>query len=181
MNNDAKINEAVTKLGIILLNNGFQFTRDGFKAVKYPLTKEALKIIITEKTGLSPDNMSLYDAKYYVTDWETWKYVIDKVMIDAMVYQIDFSDCDNFAFLFTAISSMIFGLSSAPVVTGQIYNATTNEPITRHAFNFIVAKDGNNFNVYCYEPQSDRETIIRKGLPTIIRNWKYTFDWLTLF
>lgn len=179
----------------ISLNFHHQLLKFGAKGLKQAANiryktaylRHTIQEILANKTDMNKFLVSLYDEKYYLTDWDKIRELIENDFIDYMIYEYDYRDCDNFAFLFAARAGMYYDLNSIGVATGALYDADTNEFITRHAFNLIFTKDLDGLNVYCFEPQTDQHTKIIKGQPIIlggyfgIPRWEYRPDWLTMF
>lgn len=162
------------KLGSSLFNASLKTLQGLFIANRTELSQPQMRAILQTKAGLA--GVSLYDKKYYIVDWEVWEKIIDKFFIDQMIYKYDYLDCDNFAFLFTSIASLM-GLNSSGVVTGDVLDLRNNRTF-RHAFNFIVYKNGSDIQVRCYEPQTDDDAIVNADFVVLNRMvWKYKFNW----
>ena len=106
-----------------LFNYSLKGLQGMFLKDKTEISKSLMKQIVKDETGLT--GFSLYDKKYYVTDWKTWEKIIDKFFIDTMIYKSDYLDCDNFAFLFTSMASLM-GLNSSGVITGNVVDKDNN-------------------------------------------------------
>jgi len=90
--------------------------------------------------------------------------------------------CDNFASLYSARASMIYGLNSCALAYGNIYDARTKKFLFRHAFNIIISHGNGALKLYLYEPQTDEAVSWIKGQDNALQRlgWVYRPDWLLI-
>lgn len=173
-----KISLIGIKFGTTLLNMGINIAQSGFSLKVKPVRVNFATIkSYLLREGLSPTTTQ-YDSLYYLTSWDIWKLMIDHTLLDALIYLSDKFDCDNFAWLFSALSSALLGVNSCGAAFGKLYNNETGAYIGAHYFNVIVTSNG---DLYCYEPMNDKSVLIKKGEPIIMGNWKYKIIKITFF
>jgi len=176
-----KINKIAREFGMYLINTGSEMVRSAFSLKPEIFTKTQIRTFLSEITGLPKSTISLSDNYYHLTDWETWGLIIDLDIIDTLIYLRDVFDCDNFAFLFSARAADLYRLNSAGVAYGTLYDAKTGKRIGRHAFNMIITQKDRVLNLWCYEPMTDGQCLVKKGESIIIGPWRYRPDWLFFF
>ena len=92
-------------------------------------------------------NVWLLDGEYYLLDLPSWRKILAHSSIDKLRYVNDIFDCDDFAWLFSALMNSLHGLNSVGFATGWLNN---NE---YHAFNIIMLEN-NGIEFWLYEPQN---------------------------
>jgi hypothetical protein len=92
----------------------------------------------------------LWDSKIKYVNIDTWKKIIRNDFTNRIKYFADYFDCDNYAVLFSSMINIFYGLNSAGVALGKVFDKNGNL-MGYHAYNILYADD----NVYCYEPQDD--------------------------
>ena len=117
---------------------------------------------------------SVYDRWFFATTWDEWLDVIANDIVHEIKYIKEKKDCDNFAFLFASLASMMYGLTTAPPTFGD-----TN--LGRHYFNIIIAKENDNLSAFLYEPITGNWCRIEKGKELVIGQMIYTPRHLHLF
>ncbi|MCD6148176.1 lectin MOA-related protein [bacterium] len=100
-------------------------------------------------------NVIPLDGRYKLVSLDTWKKIIQSDTLNlTKKWHRDVFDCDDFAIVFKAHVSEFYEINSVGVALGRIYDAKTSKYIGYHAYNLIVAKNG-NIELYVYEPQTD--------------------------
>ena len=121
----------------------------------------------------------LLDLWYKVVDLNTWKEIIQSDTLNSIKkWKRDVFDCDNFAIVFMAHVEELYEINSVGLAIGKIYDANSNKLVGYHAFNVIVVKEGNDLEVYLYEPQTDG--LAKASKRTKLGNWLYEVDWVIM-
>lgn len=175
-----KVNTAGFKFGMSLLDKGRWFIRNTFKINPSIYDRGVVANFLIDQLGLATNQMSIFDEKYYLTQWNKIGEIIDYDLINQMVYHYDFADCDNFGFMFASRASFLYNLNSFGVAVGDVFNLS-GQKIGRHCFNLILTKEANGLKLYCYEPMTDGATTITKGNKIIIGSWEYRIDWCIFY
>lgn len=115
--------------------------------------------------GLDLTNTS-YDRHYFITSWDNWMEIIANDITHKIKYIKERKDCDNFAFLFASLASMLYGLTSSPPTFGD-----TN--YGRHYFNIIITKEDDKLSAFLYEPIRGTWTRIEKDKELVIGQMVY--------
>ncbi len=179
-----KINQIAHAFGQKLIQQGSNIIRTVFKLNPAVYNRQTIMSFLSQQTGLSPSTISLADEKYHCVSWAKWEAIKEYDLTDRLLYYADVFDCDNFAFLFSSLSTMNYHLNSAGVAFGNVYGVKTGALITRHAFNLIITQDeGGIMNLYLFEPQTDDSCLFKKGRDNIIERlgWRYVPDWLIFY
>ena len=87
-------------------------------------------------------NVELSDIKYHLTDWETWKVIIEDDQTNLYKYITDKTDCDNFADYFNSSVAMIYGLNTSGRFSNELVKPVTGEHIGWHRASCIVCTEG---------------------------------------
>ncbi len=156
-----------TQLGI----RSVKFLKTAFNVKSTPITRQQLQDIVKARTGITAYCL---DRKYYVTDWEVWKGLIEHDWTDKKQYLHDKYDCDNFSNSFCARMSEIYDLNSAGKLRCDVYRADNGEKIAGHLAVLIVTTDG---KVFLYESQ--RDTYLEIKTPDqklILGSWEYRLN-----
>lgn len=170
-----KVSETGIKLGVILITNGEQFLRNYFKvSPKMSQTKNEFSEWISENIFKGE---SLWDEKFYFESIDFWNSLMQIWWGQKKQYIVDTFDCDNFARHFQSSMSLYFGLNSAGVASGSVYNSITGKFISRHAFNVIVVEENGSLKPYLFEPM-DNAITPWTGQKTHLGNWLYEIDWI---
>lgn len=137
--------------------------------VKYHsvMTDEEMSKRVEEKAGKEP---YLPDAKYRLTDWETWEKIVKYDGTDLMKYISEFYDCDNFADSFCARVAEVYGLNSAGKTTVELVDPEDDSHIGYHRAVIIVTSEN---TAYLLEPEDDGTVKIKAGVHPTLGNWKY--------
>ena len=181
---EKQVNILYHKLGHQLLDKGIWFSRNAYKLNPIVFTRFQILTFLNQQTGIPINNLSLADNRFYVESWGKWGQIIDFDLLDQQKYLDDTRDCDNYALMFTARASLIYGLNSAPTAFGNVLDAKTGNFITRHGFNLIIAHDNGLLKLYLYEPQTDDSVLWSKDTTynTLQNlNWIYRPDWILMF
>jgi hypothetical protein len=115
---------------------------------------------------------NFYDEKYAVTDWETWKKIIEFDWTNRKKYVADSYDCDNFSGSFCSRAAELFNLNSAGRFTCTV--KTSKGQTLPHRAVVIVARDEGKLKVFVFESQNDGWVEVKAGQPIKIGDWKYT-------
>jgi len=165
------MNEQKTKLklykalGSELGLHAQKFLRKAFNVKYTVIDSGTMTGIIKLATGLDP---LLYDHKFYLTDWETWKQILEYDWTPKSKYIADRYDCDNFAGSFNSRMAEIYGLNSAGRFTNMMnYQDGRKVP---HRATVIVTSDN---KLYALEPQEHNWCLVEKGKPIIISDRAY--------
>ena len=177
-----KINTAAHKFGHFQLDSGIKWIRIAHKLQPRCYTRGEILLFLSNQLGLPTSTLSLADEKYYVETWSKWIPIIDYDLIDQQVYLSDIRDCDNFAAMYSARASFIYGLNSCGLAYGNIYDLLTKKLLFRHAFNLIIYHENGALKLRLYEPQTDSSIEWRKGQSNVIPQlkWEYRPDWVLL-
>jgi hypothetical protein len=177
-----QLNKAAHKFGHYLLDSGINIIRIAYKLKPTEFSRIALLTFLSDQLGLPFSTLSLADEKYFVETWGKWGEIIDFDLIDQQIYVADHRDCDNFASLYSARSSMIYGLNTCALVYGNIYDAKTKKFLFRHAFNLILTHENGALKLYLYEPQTDESVNWIKGQDNALQKlgWIYRPDWILM-
>jgi hypothetical protein len=121
------------------------------------VSKEKFKEFL-KKIGYS--NVELSDHEYFLTDWNTWKIIIEDSWVKHFKYVSDFFDCDNFADYFNSSVAAIYGLNTSGRYSVELFRPSTGKHIGWHRASLIV----------CIEPREDKkkevyENLIKAGAP----------------
>jgi len=92
--------------------------------------------------GIGYDGFELADQKYRLTDWETWKIIVEDDLTNLFKYLSDFVDCDNFADWFNALSAMIYGLNTSGRFSNELVTPVAEKHIGYHRASCIVCTEG---------------------------------------
>lgn len=131
-----------------------------------PIKKKEIKVsdVLIALAPLIGKGVSITwaDDQWRVYDLETIKeikkYSWWKEGIGGLVYELPFSDCDDFAELSKSLFSMFWGTNSMGRCTGYL---TFNGEATPHAFDIILALDENEVvKPYLFDTQFDIEPIL---------------------
>ncbi len=177
---DEQINSMYFKLGMNLIDKGKWFVQNSYKISPAVFNRATISQLLIDNLGLRPDQISLFDEKYYLTSWDKMGKIIDYDLINQMVYNYNWADCDNFAFMFGSRASYLYNLNSFGVAVGDVFDLNGNK-IGRHCFNIIATNELMGIKLYCYEPMTDGSALIQKGQKIIIGNWEYKIDWCIFY
>lgn len=155
-------------MGTLLIRLGIKRIQDAFKIEPAIIDGNILLDKIRSKSELTANQISRLDRKYYLTDWETWKKIIDLDWTDTKDYIKEKFDCDDFSRIFQARIIETYGLNSCMTAYGKIYNKETGAFINYHYWIVILTSDD---KLMVYEPGNDKYT--EYSNETIIGNWKY--------
>jgi len=147
--------------------------------VKYTvIDKEVLRAFLA---GLGYDNVSLSDKEYYLTDWDTWKIIIEDDQTNTYKYLTDKTDCDNFSDYFNASVAIIYGLNTSGRFSVELLNPETGAHIGWHRASLIVATENGKLVAYAYDPMVNmKDGYCKIGEEdVVIKNWKYEFWFLS--
>jgi len=148
-----KIDRLQRLIGSIQLHLAVKRIRKSSHFIKYDIVGTQIKKFLFE-LGIDVST-SIYDRKFSLTTWDNWKEVIANDVTKEIKYVREYFDCDNFAFTFSTLASMLYGLTSATPTYGD-----TN--LGRHYFNIIITRDDGELNAHLYEPISGKYSKIKK-------------------
>ena len=174
------INNLYFKLGMDLIDKGRWFVQNAYKLSPSVYDRQFILGFLTSELGLAMNQISLFDEKYHLTQWEKMGKIIDYDLIDQMTYNYDWADCDNFAFMFGSRASYLYNLNSFGVAVGDVFDLS-GKKIGRHCFNLIITKEPTELKIYCYEPMTDGSALIQKGEKIIVGNWEYRPEWIIFY
>lgn len=161
-----------------LIREGVKMGRNRFKKIeRIEHTKAEIKAVL-ENAGIP--TLSLYDQKYYTCSWSVWQEYIRNNLIQLTKWRRDAGDCDNFAFLFAAMSCWVLRVNTCSVAVGPIFDKNSENQIGRHCFSIILAEDFGEIKPILFEPETDFSTEW-KAPKTDLGKWGYKVDWLSLF
>ena len=166
-----KLHGTLIREGVVMGRNRYHNT------TKSVHTKDEIKAVLLE-AGLPA--VSLYDQKYYTCSWNVWQDYINNNLIQLTRWLRDSGDCDNFAFLFSALASWILRVNTCGVAVGAIYDKNSGNQVGRHCYNIILAEDFGQIKPILFEPIKDLSTEW-KPPKTTLGEWKYAADWFSLF
>jgi len=155
-----KVGSLLVKMGVLRIQVAFQIK---------PTIVDGSKFRNELRNTTDISTISIMDRKYYMTDWETWKEIIELDWTDQKKYIKEQYDCDDFAFSFKARASEVFGLNSVMACYGKIYNKDTGALIGSHYWNIILTDDN---KAYYYEPITDKYAEASNNV--VIGNWRYS-------
>lgn len=94
------------------------------------------------------DGVKIYpmDKNYRVPSKESFTDILEQDVVDEINYQAEYFDCEDFSFLFKALSALHYRINSVGLVIS--YNS-------QHAFNVVMVEEREQLEVYKLEPQSD--------------------------
>lgn len=128
-----------------------------------------LRSLIIEQIGCS---FRLLDEKYYYTDISGWRKIISSDPINVVKkWKKDRFDCDNFATTFSSHVAEFFGLNTAGIAIGYVYDSNTLELLGRHAYNILLVRNGDKDELWLYEPQTDEMVKAEKRVK--LGDWIY--------
>lgn len=165
-----EVNNLSRKFGSQLIDAGIKMVQGAYKNFKPQVVDfNFLQTALTNAGIVSPAIQ--LDEKYYTTEWNQWELIKDTTLIDKLVYYADRFDCDNFSYLFSSLSALLFGLNTCGATYGAVYNYQTGELIAYHYFSTIITSDG---KVYVYEPMNDNWVLVEKNKPIVLAHgWEY--------
>jgi hypothetical protein len=189
MTKQQKVNIIGKQFGSVVAKTGLHIWRNSynFKPVIYDrLTiKNFLKEQIPTYRG-----SSLFDIKYYLTNWRVWQDFIKYDWTEQKKYLADIADCDNMAFHFACFSNAILKLNSGGVACGNIYEVIYDpvkgiergQKLERHCFN-IIPVFNETLQLYLLEPQTDCSTLFQKDKDNYLEkpNWIFLPDWVYMW
>ena len=180
MEDKAKLLKIFHKFGCKLEDDAIKFKRMSFKPKTTAYSKlTVLNFLrsITEQQNI----YSMYDSEYYLTSIENWKTIAKEDLLNLQKYMQPTLDCDKYARMFQAKSSITYGLNSCSMATAKCIDEKSGGLIA-HAFNLIITVEEGVFHAYVYEPQTDCFKEYKKG-DTILDNpqWNYgNLSWVSL-
>jgi len=173
-----KISDIARKLWTTLIETGESNLRTTFQASP---RKTLLKDETNDYIGKNVfQGVSLWDEKYFIEDITFYNALIPYHWVNRKKYLSDVFDCDNFAFYFSSSIANIFGINTAGIASGTVYDAKTGKKLDRHAFNLILATDNGVIKPYLFEPMKGIMTEW-KGQKTTLGDWKYQIEWMEFF
>ena len=113
---------------------------------RYTITDEQLLQVISKLKNFNRNNWLQLDGIYYITSMDTFKKIIQWDWTDTRKYISETFDCDKFAMYFKSRMAIDFGINGVGVVLDYS---------SGHAYNVVIVKEGNDINIYKYEPQND--------------------------
>jgi len=174
-----QVNSIKRKLGILLCRQGEDFLKSAFHIKPVVFDSRDVMNFLRDITGLPAGTISLSDRKYYLTDWETFKQIIEVDWTESYKYCSDFFDCDNSSFLFASRMGMMFKLNSASVCYGML---NYSDKSFGHAFNLIITHNNiGGLEARIFEPMTDEWCLIEKEKPSMIGYKEYKILWIIMF
>jgi len=132
-----------------LANKLYEWYVPPFSVNPVQLTEDEISSVVDELKSLGGlQGWLRLDGKYYATDMDTLKKIVEWDWTDTRKYLTDTFDCDKFAMYFKARQAIDFKLNAIGIILD--YSAG-------HAYNIIIVKDPSTGKVswYLYEPQTD--------------------------
>lgn len=163
------IKEISRKLNLILLEsgiNGLQNTYKDLKPTIFPFGKIKETYI---QYGYKDIPTGEADIKYAFLTPEELEPLIWDVMtlLHKTKYKLDFVDCDDYAYLCSALMSFLYGINTCGTMLGSIVN------LCGHYFNVSITYKDGLFEMWCSDPLNPGITKILKGQKIIINDWEY--------
>jgi len=124
------------------------------------IDKETLRDFLK---GIGYSGVGLADVKYRLTDWETWRIIVEDDLTNIFKYLKDFRDCDNFADYFNASSSMIYGLNTSGRFSNELVSPFTGKHIGYHRASCIVCTEGEGTSFLPFPQSSDEYLQYKKN------------------
>lgn len=179
---EEQVNHIARTMGLTLLDSGKKMLKSTYKIKYTKVGKVELEKFISKITGIKTDSISMQDQQYFLTEWSTWKKIINYDWLDKKQYISDQFDCDNFADSFKARMAEIYGLNTAGRFSNYLYNKITGKEIGAHRANIIVALEKNALVAYMYEPMNDGFCKIEVGkkVENPLNNWEYRGHYIAL-
>ena len=166
-----KVNKIARAFHLALLDFGVKGLPKDFHLKPEKITYAEMSSLLKDITADQKLNyISLADSYYYVISWEEWREILRTLIpwLKKIPYIKDRMDCDNFAYLFSSLISLLFGLNSEGVVHGQVNIG--------HFWNAIVVKKDGRFKLFYYDVKRGSYMEHEKGQPIIMKGWHYTPD-----
>jgi hypothetical protein len=166
-------------LGNQLEDRSISFRRMAFKPKTISYPKHTILGFLEGVIG-KQNIYSVYDDSYHITSIENWKTIADNDLLNLQKYIQPTLDCDKYARMFQAKSSIIYGLNSCGTATAVCIKS--DGTTVKHAFNSIITEDNGVLHLYIYEPQTDCFKLFKRG-DTILDNpkWNYgNISWILL-
>lgn len=172
--NQTQVLEIQLKLGSLMLDNAFVWLRDAFKdATKRRVLAGDIQSIFNANGIRIPNTQ--YDLNYYLCSWDFWQKFFEKVMLKKIPYVSDTFDCDNYSFYVSAMSALYGGVNSCGICNGVVWDKDTGTKVAGHVWNIIPTSDN---SIYIYDLNNSAGwTKVESTKPTVIGNWRYTFDY----
>lgn len=178
---EQKINKIGKQIGLALFNAGVKMINSCYDFTPRAVLSSDLQDLLKTKTGLTqPGTVSCPDGKYYIVPWETWEWIKDLTLIDQVIYYTDKRDCDNFAFAFASLGSLLFLLNSCGVAFGRVYT-DDGKLAGYHAFNVIAVDKDGKLDFVIYEPMNDNWAYLTGNSTRLAHGWTYHIDWAIFF
>ncbi len=163
---DFSILEMVIK-GIRGLYNNLNPSIFSYGKIKETFNASGLSDILTSEMDTNYAFLSIESAEELVWDVMT--------LINKLAYKLDFTDCDNFAFLTSSLMSFLYGINTCGVCWGEAYNNETGKLIAAHYFNVLITYNStyNKFELWVLDSLNPGIEKIEVGQQIIINNWRY--------
>lgn len=149
----------------------YQFLRNDLKIEETVFDSRDVFEKIRTNLFVWPENIELFDRKYYATKIETWTEIIERDWIKNRTYTERF-DCDKYSRCFIAHCLEIYGLNSIGNIIGKIVGQTDD-----HSF---IGFFDNNLKFYILEPQTGQFILLEEGKPVLIGENYYGFRKISL-
>jgi len=177
-----KASEILFKTGNKLISIGIDWCQSAKKEQTTQVGSTELKNLLKPLLGLTDSQIYCADSKYFIPETDFTFKIIEWSLLDLLIYYSDYSDCDNYAYLFSALPPFLYGINSFGKATGNLYSPITGKKIGRHAYNCLVTKGIKGYEVYIYEPMNDKSyKISSAGQKVVLGNCEYRTDSLHFF
>jgi len=164
------MNFSIMELGIKGIQNQYKNLDPwifSFSKIKEVFTNHGYPNIITSEM----------DFNYAFLEIGTIEPIVTDVMglVHKFSYKWDYTDCDNFAFLTSALMSFLYGINTVGVCWGNIYNNQTGAFIAAHYFNILITFNATShtFELYLMDSLNPGLVKIEKGVPIVLNDWRY--------
>lgn len=164
-----QINEIGKQLGMSLMKTGSDILRASLKLT--PTEVPAWKIENFLKLETKNANITLSDGKYKLIPFDQWLKIFKILEHFKEKYIVNYHDCDNLAYWFSAETARLFHINSGGVIHGHCYNKDGSWAFG-HFWNIPVVKLPVGFKIYFYDLMTGLYIPYEKG-QNIMGKWKY--------
>lgn len=96
----------------------------------------------------------IFDNKILYTDYDSFKYIVEKDWTSRIDFYSEVFDCDNFAAAFVTHINEVWTLNNVGIAIGKVFDAITDEMKFVHAWNIVLLGDKHNMELFAFEPQA---------------------------
>jgi len=174
MPTQAQVNSIQLKAGILTFDFGLRMLRDSFKDLNARQLGYGDITNILKANSLTPIQ-DFKDLKFWTTNWTNFQYFFENVLITKLNYIADRFDCDDYARLVSALTSVMMLMNTAGEAHCQIYNKNTGVFLAGHFCNLVITADNEVFVFDLDNKTYSGAGFVKyeKGKKTIIGDWEY--------